>query len=95
MMVPLPLSVKYYILSVIFLPVSYLIKRVKGNRQNKREMMIALMDQFTPEFRWEHAPDEAAGWFSKRGYVSIQITTTNIFGFNIIGVKSVPPTSTI
>ena len=82
-------------LSVLFLPVTWLIKRIKGNRQNSREMMIALMDWFTPEFRWEHAPDEAAGWFCKRGYVSIQITTTNIFGFNIIGVKPVPPTSTI
>lgn len=89
MMVPIPLKAKYYILSVIFLPPTWLIKRLKGNRQNRREMMIALMDQFTPEFRWEHAPDEAAGWFSKRGYGSIQITTTNLFGFNIIGVK--PP----
>jgi len=94
MMVPLPLRLKYYILSVIFLPPSWLIKRLKGNRQNRREMMIALMDGFTPEFRWEHAPDEAAGWFSKRGYASIQITTTNLFGFNIIGVKPAPTVST-
>lgn len=87
LMVPLPLKIKYLLLLTVFFPGSYLIKRLKGNRQNRREMMIALMDQFTPEFRWEHTTDEAAGWFSKRGYSSIKVTTTNTFGFNIIGVK--------
>lgn len=86
-MVPLPLKVKYYILLVLFFPSSFLVKRLKGNRQNKREMMISLMDWFTPEFRWEHTSDEAAGWFSKRGYGAVKVTTTNTFGFNIIGVK--------
>jgi hypothetical protein len=70
--------------------VSWLVKRLKGNRQNKREMMIALLDWFSPEFRWEHSHDEAAGWFFKRGYQSVKVTTTNTFGFNIIGVKPSP-----
>lgn len=92
LMVPLPLRIKYYILASLFLPPSYLIKKLKGNSQTKREMMIALLDGFTPQFRWEHEPDEAAGWFSKRGYVSVGTTTTNTFGYNIIGVKA--PVST-
>lgn len=95
LLVPLPLRLKYYILLVIFLPVTYLIKRIKGNRENRREMMVALMDWLTPEFRWEHAPDEAAVWYSKRGYGLIQITTTNLFGFHIIGVKPSSTVSTI
>jgi SAM-dependent methyltransferase len=85
---PLPLKAKYLILRGIFLPGTYILKRLRGNRQNRREMMIALMDQFTTEFRWEHTPDEAAGWFSKRGYFSIRVTTTDMWGFNIIGIKS-------
>lgn len=88
LMVPLPLKVKYIILLTVFFPPSYIIKRFKGNHQNRREMMIALMDWFTPEFRWEHTPDEAAGWFSKRGYDAVRVTTINTFGFNIIGVRS-------
>jgi SAM-dependent methyltransferase/uncharacterized protein YbaR (Trm112 family) len=85
----LPPGLSYYLIWSTLFPVSYLVKRLKGNRQNKREMMIALLDWFTPEFRWEHAPDEAAGWFAKWGYGSVRVTTTDLFGFNIIGVK--PP----
>ena len=87
LMVPLPLRLKYFILLTIFYPAGYIVKRLKGNRQNKREMIIALMDQFTPEFRWEHTHDEAASWFSRRGYRNVKVTTTTIFGFNILGTK--------
>ena len=93
LMAPLPLRLKVLVLRTIFYPAGYIVKRLKGNRQNPREMMISLMDQFTPEFRWEIAHDEAAGWFSKRGYTSIEITTTNTFGFNIIGIKPARPIS--
>jgi 2-polyprenyl-3-methyl-5-hydroxy-6-metoxy-1,4-benzoquinol methylase len=87
MLVPLPLKLNYFILLTVFYPASYLIKRLKGNRQNKREMIIALLDQFTPEFRWEHTPDEVAAWFSRRGYEGIRVTTTGTFGFNMIGIR--------
>ena len=83
----LPLVIQYYLLLIVFLPPSWIIKRIRGNRQNWREMMIALMDWLTPEFRWEHREDEAASWFSKRGYYGIRTTTAGLFGFNIIGVK--------
>ncbi|HWK08311.1 MAG TPA: class I SAM-dependent methyltransferase [Puia sp.] len=83
----LPSGLQYFLLRSTFLPISYVIKRLKGNRQNKREMMIALLDWFSPEFRREHTPDEAAGWFAKRGYTSVKVTTTGLFGFSIIGRK--------
>ena len=83
----LPPGWSYYLLWWTLFPVSYVIKRLKGNRQNRREMMIALLDWFTPEFRWEHEPDEAAIWFSQRGYESVRVTTTSLFGFSITGVK--------
>jgi hypothetical protein len=60
---------------------------MKGNKQNKREMMIDILDWFSPEFRWEHAHDEAAAWYTKRNFHSTKVTTHELFGFNIIGVK--------
>jgi SAM-dependent methyltransferase len=83
----LPPGLNYYLIWSTLFPVSFLIKRLKGNRQNKREMMIALLDWFAPEFRWEHTPEEAAAWFSARGYEQVRITTSDLFGFNMTGVK--------
>lgn len=75
------------LLFVTVLPVSYVWKRLKGNRQNSREMMIALMDWLSPEFRREHTIDEATSWYVKRGYRDIKVTTVGHFGFNITGTK--------
>ncbi len=83
----LPLRLQYFLYSITLLPVSYVIKRLKGNKQNKREMMIDILDWFSPEFRWEHYHDEATAWFLKRNFIDIQVTTNEVFGFNIIGTK--------
>jgi 2-polyprenyl-3-methyl-5-hydroxy-6-metoxy-1,4-benzoquinol methylase len=83
----LPIKVQYYLYLCTLFPVSYVIKRMKGNKQNAREMMIAIMDWFSPEFRWEHTQEEAAGWFTKRNFSDVKVTTTDTFGFNIIGKK--------
>lgn len=83
----LPLKLQYYLYSVTLLPLSIVIKRIKGNKQTRREMMIDLLDGFSPEFRWEHTHEEAAAWFTKRYYHSVKITTNEVFGFNITGIK--------
>lgn len=83
----LPLEFQYYLYMVTILPVSYIVKRTKGNKQNVREMMVSILDWFTPQFRWEHEHSEAASWFYKRGYTKINITTVDKFGFNIVGEK--------
>lgn len=83
----LPLTFQYYLYMVTILPVSYCIKRLKGNKENIAEMKLSILDWFTPEFRWEHEHDEAAGWYTKRGYKNVQVTTTDTFGFNITGEK--------
>jgi SAM-dependent methyltransferase/uncharacterized protein YbaR (Trm112 family) len=83
----LPVKFQYYLYLLTIFPVSYLIKRIKGNKQNAREMMISIMDWFSPEFRWEHTHEEATSWFTKRNYNDVKITTTDTFGFNIIGKK--------
>lgn len=83
----LPLSVQYYLYRVTIFPLSYCIKRLKGNKQNPREMMVNILDWLTPEFRSEHEHTEAAAWFTKRGYNRVKITTIDRFGFNITGEK--------
>ncbi|MEI9910176.1 MAG: class I SAM-dependent methyltransferase [Bacteroidota bacterium] len=83
----LPAKVQYYLYAITLFPLSFIIKRIKGNKQNTREMMIDILDWFSPEFRWEHEPSEAAAWFYKRNYSSVKITTLGIFGFNITGIK--------
>ena len=83
----LPIKLQYYLYLLTFFPLSYVMKRLKGNKQNAREMMIDILDWFSPEYRWEHTPDEAKSWFLKRNYREVRATTNDIFGFNIIGIK--------
>lgn len=83
----MPLRLQYFFYSITLLPISFIIKRLKGNKQNKREMMIDILDWFSPEFRWEHYHDEAEAWFLKRNFHEIKVTTKELFGFNIIGTK--------
>jgi 2-polyprenyl-3-methyl-5-hydroxy-6-metoxy-1,4-benzoquinol methylase/uncharacterized protein YbaR (Trm112 family) len=83
----LPIKLQYYLYMVTLFPLSFIIKRLKGNKQNSREMMIDILDWFTPEFRWELEHSEAKAWFHKRNYEHIEITTSSTFGFNITGKK--------
>jgi len=83
----LPVNVQYYLYAITLLPVTYIVKRLKGNKQNSREMMIDLLDWLSPEFRWEHEPSETAAWYHKRDYSSAKITTLGTFGFNMTGIK--------
>ncbi|MFT3679126.1 MAG: methyltransferase domain-containing protein [Ferruginibacter sp.] len=83
-----PLRFQYHLYRFTIFPLSYCIKKIKGTKQNAREMMIDILDWFTPEFRHEHTHDEVTGWYSQKNYQDIQITTENIFGFNTTGVKS-------
>lgn len=77
---------KVFYYGLIF-PLSFCAKKIKGNKQNSREMMVEILDWFTPEFRHEHSHDEVATWFYKRNFNDVQITTKELFGFNIIGKK--------
>lgn len=82
----LPLSLKRILYSTTVFPVSYVIKKIKGNKQNSREMMIDILDWFTPEFRWEHTQEEVAAWFQKRSFRDVKVTQNGLFGYNIIGI---------
>lgn len=83
-----PLRFQYYLYQFTIFPISFIIKKIKGNKQNSREMMIDILDWFSPEFRWEHDHEEARSWFYKRNYTNVKITTDELFGFNITGEKN-------
>lgn len=83
----LPLGFQYYLYLFTLFPLSWCIKKFLGNKQNSREMMVSILDWFTPEFRSEHEHTEAMAWFFKRGYKKVTITTVDKFGFNITGEK--------
>ncbi len=85
----LPLKLQYYLYLIFLFPPTYLIKKIKQNPQNKREMMIDILDWMTPEFRWEHTHEEAASWYEKRSFINIRVTTNEVFGFNIVGERAV------
>ena len=84
----LPLQLQYYLYLFFLFPIIFIIKKIKGNPQNKREMLIDILDWMTPQFRWEHTHEQAGTWFKKRDFANIKITTNEVFGFNIIGVKN-------
>ena len=86
-----PLGLQYFFSLYMVFPISFIVKRLKGNKQNTREMKVDILDWFTPEFRWEHDQSEAATWFYKRGYTNVKVTTDELFGFNITGVKPEEP----
>ncbi|MBI4930959.1 MAG: methyltransferase domain-containing protein [Bacteroidetes bacterium] len=83
----LPFRFQYYLYSATLLPLSYLIKKIKGTKQNAREMMIEILDWFSPKYRWEFEPAVLLKWYEKKKYENILITTRNVFGFSIIGTK--------
>jgi 2-polyprenyl-3-methyl-5-hydroxy-6-metoxy-1,4-benzoquinol methylase/uncharacterized protein YbaR (Trm112 family) len=84
----LPVKMAFLFLSVFLFPFSFLIKKVKNKRSvNYREEMIDLLDGFTPEFRHEITHETATEWLRELGYHTIQITTTDQFGFAVSGVK--------
>ena len=83
----LPLKLQIVLYAIFLFPISFIIKKIKGNQQNWREMMVDILDWMTPEFRWEHTHEEATSWFEKNNFSAIKITTKELFGFNIIGIK--------
>ncbi len=83
----LPYGFQYYLYLFTLFPVSYIVKKIKGNQESTGEMFVAILDWFSPEFRWEHTQQEAEVWLCKRNFKKIAITTNDIFGFNIIGEK--------
>lgn len=48
-----------------------------------RERLVILLDSYTPRYRWEHTPDELAGWYRELGFVDIKTTELGEWGFGV------------
>lgn len=83
----IPSRVQFWIYFFTLMPAYFIILKVKGKKLSWREVMIDLLDSFTPYHRFQHSPVEAACWYTKMGYGNIKITDKNFFGFSITGVK--------
>lgn len=75
------------VLQYTLFPLVWLAKRAKGNPQKSREMMVEILDWFTPEYRWEHEPEEVHGWYQELGYAQIRTTDQNDWGFHVVGQR--------
>ncbi len=85
----LPLQLSFVLLMIFVFPFTFLIKKIKNKKKiSYREEIIDLLDQFTPEFRYEIPHNQAILWLQRRKYSDIKITTENQFGFSITGIKS-------
>ncbi len=84
----LPLKVNFYFLLVFIYPISFITKRLKNKpAPNFREEMIDLLDGFSPEFRFEIPYEEARNWLQELNYSDMKKTTTNQYGYSIVGKK--------
>lgn len=83
----LSIRFQFYLYALTLFPLSFLLKKMKGNNQNAREMMIDILDWFSPKYRWEISHEEAISWFIKQKFINPKVTTISKFGFNIIGSK--------
>jgi SAM-dependent methyltransferase/uncharacterized protein YbaR (Trm112 family) len=82
----MPLRLAAVLITVFLFPVSFAYKKIRGKKDlNYREELINLFDAFTPEFREEIPHDTAEGWLKQSSCKGIKITTTDQFGFSIIG----------
>lgn len=85
----LPLRLAFVLLMIFVFPFTFLLKKIKNKKKlSYREEIIDLLDQFTPQFRYEIPHDQALLWLKRRKYAATGITTENQFGFSVVGTKS-------
>lgn len=83
----LPLRLQYILYYIFIFPPSYIGSKLRGGKLNAREIMINIYDSLSCEFCWLHQPEEVKLWYAKQKLDRIDITATDRWGFNIIGIK--------
>ena len=88
--VHLPLRFQFWVYLIFFVPLHKFISLMKGRRSGSwREIMIELLDSFSPRYRFEHEPGEVRSWFTMKGFTNIKTTTQNDIGFSIKGTREI------
>jgi 2-polyprenyl-3-methyl-5-hydroxy-6-metoxy-1,4-benzoquinol methylase len=64
-------------------------KQDPATRLNRHEKLVTMLDSFTCRYRWEHTPEELAGWYRELGYTDIKTTEVGQWGFGVVARR--PP----
>lgn len=88
--VHLPLRMQFWLYLIFFVPLHKFISWVRGRKSRSwREIMIELLDSFSPRYRFEHEPGEVSSWLKMSGFTGIKTTTKNEIGFSIKGTRRI------
>jgi SAM-dependent methyltransferase/uncharacterized protein YbaR (Trm112 family) len=60
---------------------------------SRSELMVLLLDQYTPRYRWEHTPEQVHAWYRDLGLSSIATTEERSWGFGVAARKPIEPGS--
>jgi SAM-dependent methyltransferase len=94
LLAPLPLRVKH-ILVAFWLPQAMLRQHLRATigrsvpneRLTWRERFLMLLDHYTPQWRWEHTPEEIKGWYRDLGYDDIEQTEDHPWGIGMAATR--------
>ena len=84
---PMPAPVKHATVWLL-LPQSLIRNRIRAARGhteklNAREVLVRMLDSYTPRYRWNHTPDEVRGWYDEHGFTDIKVTEKGPHGFGV------------
>jgi ubiquinone/menaquinone biosynthesis C-methylase UbiE len=91
---PLPAPLKHGVVWAL-LPQSLIRQYVRSirsgtgaeGRLNWREVLVRMLDSYTPRYRWRHTPEEVHGWFEELGFTDIKTTEQGSEGFGVAARK--------
>ena len=81
----LPIWMQYAFYLTFLVPQGMLKEIIRGKKITWREQLINYFDVLSPEFRYEHTPEEVKVWYAKRGICNLNVTITEYLGFGIFG----------
>jgi SAM-dependent methyltransferase/uncharacterized protein YbaR (Trm112 family) len=91
---PLPAPLKHAVVWAL-LPQSLLRQYIRSvragtgrqGRLNRREVLVRMLDSYTPKYRWRHTPEEVHGWFRELGFTNVKTTERGSEGFGVAARK--------
>jgi 2-polyprenyl-3-methyl-5-hydroxy-6-metoxy-1,4-benzoquinol methylase len=81
----LPIWLQYILYLVFLVPWGLFKEMIRGKKLTWREQLINYFDVLSPEFRYEHTPNEVEIWYRKRGFGNLKVTIIEYLGFGIYG----------
>lgn len=70
----------------VFLP-AFLLKKIRGSKQDAAALWVEVLDWFTPEFRHEHSEEEVMEWYREGNCGNMCLSDANHWGFSVFGTR--------